>query len=444
MLAMSALRPAGSSGPDALWPLCLLLLALLHTPLCLAGKYAYGEQIVRVGKSWPDAAPPRLEAADATADLMPGAGAYWQQLDALEDEGGPYSDGLAEPLVSLGRYHRDNGDLQQAMLLYRRALHVVRINDGLYSERQAPILQAILETYRVSGDLQALDDRYDYYFRLYGNGKPPYTDLRLRATLAYLRWQREALRLEIDKQADGRLFDLYQLNKDLLDSVSADPAVSLVFYRELVFSQLRNLYILEDRYAPTVENMGVAPPLPIISNEWNQEDFTRRRMETIQRMALSQGVGLLEDLIERSAAAGETAELARAHLELGDWYQWHGKQDRSAEQYRQVVQLLQAGNLPDLLEQWLGQPVELPDNGAFWQPASVPGPKPRAVVTARYEVSRRGRVRNLQTEVAGGSDSRLAARVKRKLSHIRFRPRWVAGAAEAVSAVQRDYELINP
>ena len=444
MLAHLALRPAISSGPDAAWLLGLLLLAVLYMPSCLAGKYAYGEQIVRVGKSWPDAAPPRIEFANGTADLAPGDGAYWQQLAALEEEGGPYSDGLAEPLVSLGRYHRHNGDLQQAMLLYRRALHVVRINDGLYSERQAPILQAILETYRVSGDLQALDARYDYYFRLYGNGKPPYTDLRLRATLAYLRWQREALRLEIDGQEDGRLFDLYQLNKDVLESVSADPAVSLASYRELVFSQLRNLYILEDRYAPTIENMGVAPPLPIISNEWNQEDFTRRRMETIQRGALSQGVGLLEDLIQRSGATGETTQLARAHLELGDWYQWHGKQGRSAEQYRQVVQLLQAENMPGLLEQWLGQPVELPDNGAFWQPAPAPGSEPRAVVTARYEVSRRGRVRNLQTEVTGGGDARLAARVKRKLSHIRFRPRWVAGAAEAVTVVQRDYELINP
>ena len=42
------------------------------------------------------------------------------------------------------------------------------------------------------GDLEALDDRYYYFFRLYRSEQPPCTALRKRASLGYLRWQRAA------------------------------------------------------------------------------------------------------------------------------------------------------------------------------------------------------------------------------------------------------------
>ena len=80
-----------------------------------------------------------------------------------------------------------------------------RINDGLYSERQVPLLRELLQSYREAGDYEALDERYDYYFRLYGNGQPPYTEIRLRAALEYLRWQREALRLGVGGRELERL-----------------------------------------------------------------------------------------------------------------------------------------------------------------------------------------------------------------------------------------------
>jgi hypothetical protein len=423
--------------------MCTLLLLLLAAPAVWAGKYAYGDAFVRVGQSWADGGPVQEQGQLGDSQAAQDDGQYQRQVDELEKEGGPYADALAEPLTGLGRHHRRKGDMQQALRLYRRALHVVRVNDGLYSERQMPILRELLDAYRVSGEMEILDNRYDYYFRLYGNGLPPYTDVRLRAALAYLRWQREAVRLELDENESQRILALYHLNDELLQGVAADSSVALQWYRDLVLSQMRNLYLLEDRFAPTVQNAGLAPSTPIFAEKWEQKDFDKKRLELIQRGAKSQGADMLQALIDRTAVSADNTALAGVRLELGDWYQWHGNDRLAGEQYQQVVQLLSQENRPDLLQQWLGQPMELPDNGAFWQFRPDREGEHPVVVSVRYDVSARGRASNMQAGVSDPADEGLASRLKRKLARIRFRPRWVSGAAEAVSQVQRDYQLTN-
>jgi len=433
--------PKNAASCRAVAAVSVLGLSLVAAPVC-AGKYAYGEQFVRVGQQWADGGPVPLRSTTGS-DTAADNGEYQRQVADLEHRDGPYSDALAEPLAGLGRHYRHTGDLEQALRMYRRALHVVRVNDGLYSERQMPILRDLLEAYRASGDIQALDDRYDYYFRLYGNGQPPYTEVRLRAALAYLRWQREAVRLEIDDDESRRILALYQLNESLLEAVAANSSLAPNWYRELVLSQLRNLYLLEDRFAPTVEQQGMAAATPLLADEWRQEDFNKKRLENMQRGSLSYGTALLQELISRTAGVGDPKELASVYLELGDWYQWHGNDRRAGEQYEQVVQILSQADRQDLLQQWLGQPVELPDNGAFWQSRPNDEPESRTVVKVRYDVSAKGRARNLQAVVSDSGSGGKVARLKRKLSQIRFRPRWISGVAEPASQIQRDYELLN-
>ncbi len=177
----------------------LVCVILLPLPAPAGTPAPYGEYFVRLGQSWQDAgrlaAPPPLAAPEA-AELD--SARYERELGQLEDSGGPYAEALAEPLADMARLLRRSGDLAGAQQAYQRALHVVRINEGLYSERQVPILRELFDIYRMTGDMAMLDGRYDYFFRLYGSGQPPYTPVRLGAGLEYLRWQREALRLGLD------------------------------------------------------------------------------------------------------------------------------------------------------------------------------------------------------------------------------------------------------
>ena len=100
------------------------------------------------------------------ADLEP----YDEQLEQAQDAAGPYGQGLVEPLYSKGYHYRSQGDYDEAIETYLRALHVTRINDGLTSKRQKPILRELMAAYRDSGQPRSLDQDYEYLFRLYDLG----------------------------------------------------------------------------------------------------------------------------------------------------------------------------------------------------------------------------------------------------------------------------------
>jgi hypothetical protein len=406
-----------------------------------AAGAAYGEQFVRVGHQWPDGGP-GFEHAMGAGGRERAQPEYQRQIAARELEGGPYDDGLAEPLAAMAAYHRSAGDFDLAVRFYRRALHVVRINDGLYSERQTPILRELLNTFRSAGDLDALDRRYDYFFRLLGGGQPPYTEARLRATVEYLRWQREAVRLGLGGDDDKRLLALHDLNESILQAAGGDPQVDPSWYRELGLSQLRNLYLIYSRLAPAPENMGMAPSTPLLASDWTEEDVNTHRLESIRRGALGRGERLLLELMERAGDA-DAESRASLQLELGDWYQWHGRDQQAEQQYAAVGSLLRMSGREETLHEWLGQPVELPDNGAFWQPTAAGEPRRRVVVNASYDVSAQGRVSNIDAATAREQDADVVRSLRRKLARTRFRPRFVNGEPEQVAGLTREYELID-
>ena len=293
-----------------------------------------------------------------------------------------------------------------------------------------------------SPGVRALDKRYDYFFRLYGNGQPPYTELRLRASLEYLRWQREAVRLKLDGERKNRLVDMYQLNKRILESAAQSTAVSEDWYRQLVLSQIRNLYLLQSEIELPDEAYAFQSSGSIQSNQELSLDLYQQRLEDIQRTSAAKGRSLLQELIDRFESNSEAADLASIYLELGDWHQWNEKSRRAHHEYARVVQILKDAGETQLLEQWLGSPAELPANGAFWQPDRTVKDGRRVVLSAEYDVSARGNARNIQVSAAKPEDEVFSSRLRRKLLATRFRPRFASGEAETVERVSREYELI--
>ncbi len=419
----------------------LIFVLLLSCPTLQAAQLAYGEDFVRAGAVWADGGeqqtvePMPLPAPDEAQN-------YEQEIAELEREQGPYSDALAEPLAGLGRFYREQGDLLQARKLYRRALHVVRLNDGLYSPRQLPILRELLSGYWASGDIESLDQRYDYYFRLFGQGQPPYTAARLQAALTYLRWQRRVLRLNFDANADRRLLDLYRLNDDLLTAVANDPNQDRAVLAALVQSQLRNLYLLQYLIEPPMEKIGWVAATPSHGDDWAELDVNRQRLAVMRRGSQSKGVELLQMLLARTPS-DQPVEQAKWRLALADWYAWNGADARAQEEYSRVAGTLQQAGCEQLLRNWLGEPVELPDNGAFWQPRPPVRAREKILAHATLDISATGRASHVVVAAADPGQQDRASRLRRKLTRTRFRPRFVGGQAQPVTSWQRDYILYD-
>lgn len=424
----------------------LLFLFALLSPGAWAdiGSF-YGEEFIRKGKTWLDARATQEVSSPVGVEAMTEK-SYREQLEEFEAWGGPYAENLSQPLLGLGRYYAGSGDYDSAISLFQRALHIVRLNEGLYSEFQAPFVRELLDTVRLTGDLEALDDRYDYFFRLYGNGQPPFTSLRMRASLEYLRWQREAIRLGMDVDYKKRLLKLYKLNEILLEATWASASWVVEDQWKLTLSQIRNLYLLRSMIEPriTVTGSGAGGLFRAGTTQGEDLDFDQRQLENLHRGALKRGVQILERYIaelEAGATVTTMAQRARAALELADWYQWTGSRRRASESYASVVRMLVQAGENELLQLWFSEPVELPDNGAFWQPSLVSESAEQKFVTATFDVSGRGRVKNLSIEETGQSRH---YGFKRELGKTRFRPRYSASAEPRSSEnLKRDYLLYD-
>ena len=416
----------------------LALLAMLAVSLATqAGRAGYGQDFVRL-----DAAAVSVEEAQDKAEPAPGAvdpGAYQQRLLALELQQGPYADALAEPLAAMGRHYRQRGEYDEAVKLYTRALHVVRVNDGLYSERQAPLVRDLLGIYRQAQDWEALDERYQYFFRLFGNGQPPLTGLRLRAAVEYIRWQREAISRGLGNE-QRRIVDLVELNDALLAAERKGEAAGYHWRRVLTFSQMRNLYLLQQEFEISQTQMvqrgpGYYPGAPPAISE----DLDTQRLDNLLRNAPGKGRQLLAQLLPEARLRG-ARESASVQLALADWYFWNRQQGRAAAAYQQVIATLTEAGEPALLQQWLGEPQELPAEHLYGDVPGVPEP---IVVSARYDVSARGRPTNLEVALLSGGNEQHLGTFRRQLSATLFRPRWADGEAEGVSGLARDYRLLD-
>lgn len=103
-----------------------------------------------------------------------GVAQYALLVEKLESDFGPFDARLSEPLFSTGEMLAEHGDYYAAVSYMERALHVVRINQGLYSEPQIPIVERLVEFNVAVEDWEALDENFRYleflYTRLFDQG----------------------------------------------------------------------------------------------------------------------------------------------------------------------------------------------------------------------------------------------------------------------------------
>ncbi len=95
-------------------------------------------------------------------------------VEELESEFGPFDARLSEPLLSTGDMLAAGGDYHGAISYIERALHVLRINQGLYSEPQIAIVERLIEFNVALEDWEAVDENFRYleflYTRLFDEG----------------------------------------------------------------------------------------------------------------------------------------------------------------------------------------------------------------------------------------------------------------------------------
>ena len=418
--------------------------------LLSAGSSAYahlpslfGREYVRVLKSAAEEFP--LPPDPNAMRLSRGAiDPYQDQLEEMETLGGPYSENLAEPLAGLGALYQERGDYAKSIEAYRRALHVLRVNDGLRSTRQVPLLEKLIEVYRTVGDAESLDDVYHYSFEIHGEGHPPYTEEKVQMGLEYLQWQRDAYGVILGgrQQSQTRVMQAYLLNQEMLDTIVEARDFRFAWYRKLVTSQMLNLYLLLGEDPLEAAQAVGMPSGPMQGAEFRSEGYIRERISVMQKTGERVGRKLMQDLMARGADL-ESKEVATFHRELGDWYQWNGNLRKANEEYAIVESMLREADELDLLAEWFAEPVELPDSLDLWRAHPRKKPRQLGIITLKFDVSYRGTVKNVVVENPVEEFSGQANRVKSLLRDTHIRPSFSDGEPRDFTGLVRRYRLLD-
>lgn len=117
---------------------------------------------------------------------------YEASLKEQELGGNAYSMALPETLMSLAAAYERNGEYPKALTLYERASHIIRVNDGLFTLEQVPVVERMISNYLARGDVISADQQQEYLYYLRRRVLPHHSPEMIQAMQDFARWNVQA------------------------------------------------------------------------------------------------------------------------------------------------------------------------------------------------------------------------------------------------------------
>lgn len=440
----------------------LLLLCLLNGTAAMASPTpqeqaaqdsALPESGEPQGSPQPPLPTPEMALDSAIAD-------YQAAIANREAEYGPFDSELSEMSFSLGKTLQHRYRFHEAMAAYRRAMHLHRVNEGVYSLAQEPMLRGIIDSQSALGQIEEASDSYSQllwlYRKTYGD-----EDIRLVPVIDEIsRWHLDLY------SASGRRDDVYHLHIARGLIAHAMSIVSEQYGHGdtrllglLQNSALANYYLsvhqknypgpagFEDT-APMFERFPKSDLVP-------QDMFWNRSFYQNSRKAGSRIIAILEQ--DPSSTA---VDKAKGHIAMGDLMQLYNRSGPAMKSYQRAFQMLSSDPAQQTaIEDLFGAPKMLPRpltvtptlmlTGPAEPKADNPEPSPLTplpsladiqlappaveYVMVAADISAEGLADNITTLEVFPSDTdrekieSMESRARKTISASRFRPRFENG-----------------
>ena len=382
---------------------------------------------------------------------LPGAKDSQQSIEVLkakvkkiETLSGPMAARLSRPVAELGYASLSQDRVTEAIGYLRRAIHLVRVNGGLYTPAQEEMLEQLIAAHLRQGDFAAADQQQAYLYRVrqYQNMTPANPRMR-EATLRYADWMRGVYLGDMDSLRYPRLVGLNDLYASAIEEIEASEGVNskaLLPYLQgrVELSYLISVYPGEQQSGVRVTG-GQAADASIANQAqlrfWRLRDYNFR----YGREALERAEAVLLANPDSSAE-----EHARARIARGDWYQWHRRYAMAIRLYEEAWDIMasEEGGA-DWLQSEFANPLELPRSSVF-NPGAVPlGTLNNAEVQVDFRVSRHGEARDIKilADVTDEQSQPTVTRAYHYLRNIRFRPSLRDGRVVEADNVHRTYQI---
>lgn len=256
-----------------------LLLSLLLTGMALAQ-----------GDPLPDPAA-ETEAGDALA-VSQELELRRQRLQELLEERGSYDQSLVEAYRDLAAFYAVHEDFDDAVDLYTQALMLIRVNDGLNSAAQIPVIDALIASNMARHSWQDVDDKQHLKFYLQQRTLNPADGAYIDAVTEFGDWKLRLIRenlLDQNYRSLGReaesLSDFYDAALASIDATgqSTDPRLMTLLRGKSVTDMelARSLAETPYQYFPGTVSQYVNQT--ICSNVRAPDGSVQRSCYTVQR-----------------------------------------------------------------------------------------------------------------------------------------------------------------
>ena len=343
---------------------------------------------------------------------------YETAIESVEGEYGAYAPSLTEQLLGLGSVLQEENRHAEAADVFKRGVHLARINGGLYNGEQIQLLRGEIRSRRALGQYDDVDNRQRYLYRVERRALR-HSEESAYALLDQAEWQREAYIQAVGGEENriGRLrmmWDLYHQSLTEMISYFGDQSLEL---RKPLVGMIKAQYLIAgyEQYMPGKPTHAADSPYVQMTEA-----------------AFRKGESVLTALFELSVVnQAPPLQTVKEKLALADWAWWFGKRSEAeiyyaaASRYARESEDTQAGAF---FEDALRQPQPLPTIDGM-EPIPAPYWDDRGALVVSFSISDTGRVMDLERvgEPEVEEEAKDINRLLRALRGTRFRPMFTDG-----------------
>ena len=364
---------------------------------------------------------------------------YRARIADLEAAEGPHAGELIEARLSLGLLFQQAGNHRQAVVELQDALQSVRVNAGLYSMSQVPVLEAIIDSHVALGARDELRRDYEYLFWLYQRNYGARNAGLVPVIKRVGQWYFDLYNFSPPNTTVEPLIaadDLYSRALDILPEDTLSPDRIDILYRVAVI----NHHVAEDVQDPMLSHREIREamiphgrPSPYLNEiavrQYYADQSFYKGKRSLKRIVDAYEANLPDTLME----------YARALVFMGDWLTVQRRVMEGARMYRRAwAALAEHDAAPahvDELDELFGEPQPI-------EQLPIPGEaEPEAGADSYYadallDVPESGWPRNIRIQAIHPSEQTgLLKRAERGIAATRYRPRYRNGQPVATTDV---------
>lgn len=367
---------------------------------------------------------------------------YLDAIAEIENSYGPYDKNLSQHLMGLGVNYQNRGRHKEAVDIFRRAMHVSRISDGLYSLSQIPMLEHLIESGVASGDWESANDSHQYLYWLYRRNFGENDPRMLPAITKLSNWHLNAYALDSGTGLFEHLISAHNLYNMAISIITrAYGEYDLRLVGALKGLTVSNYYLATyQANAPQRAEFETG----FASNRSRMDEKARLDQYILNSYSSGKAaISRIRDVYASNPQVPEDAEVV-AQIQLADWNllfnRWHTAIDLYQSAYDSLVT---SPNGKTLADEYFSKPVALPDLPLLKSNLDTTE-EGNEYVLVSFDVTRNGHARNIEIiESYPEDDVRNRSQVRRTLKQTKFRPRFADGAPADTKQLMHRYVFSN-